>query len=114
MKLEQKNIIQAIVIGANRYISARGSAMYLTALESYEDDEQNSMGEYALQHRCEYEDWHWFEKNRPSYSSPVVVTAEGKFEMFAGNKQLSITKIISVEPYKQQSQSKPAAVAASK
>lgn len=104
--LEQKNIIQAVAIGANRYVSARGSAMYITCLESYDgDDPANEMGEYALQHRCQYEDWQYFEKIRPSFNNPALVTAEGKFEVFAGQKQLTITKVISVEPYKKSASS---------
>ena len=39
-------------------------------------------------------------KNKPTFGTPMVVTAEGKFEVFAGNKQFSVSKIVDVQPYK--------------
>lgn len=97
--LEQKSIIKQVCVGVNRYQSQRGSAMYINCLESYPNEDQNSLGEYAVQHRCDYDDFKHFDQHKPSFSHPVVVTCEGKFEVFAGTKQFSVTSIIKVEPY---------------
>jgi len=100
LELQATSIIKQVCIGANRYTSARGQAMYINCLESYQVDD-NSIGEYAVQHRCSFDDFKFFEgKNKPSFSTPMVVTAEGKFEVFAGTKQFSISSIVSVTPYK--------------
>lgn len=99
--LEQVSIIKQVCIGTQRYSSAKSKAMYINCLESYPNEDENALGEYAVQHRCDYDDYKYFEKNQPSFTQPMLVTAEGKFEVFAGNKQFSVSKIVSVEPYKQ-------------
>lgn len=99
MLLETVSTIKQVCIGVNRYSSARAQAMFINCLESYPEDEQNSIGQYQVSHRCSYEDFSHFEKNRPSFFNPMVVTAEGKFEMFAGDKVFTVTRIVSVEPY---------------
>ena len=109
--IEQTSIIKQVCIGANRYQSRNGSAMYINCLESYDDTDSDSLGEYAVQHRCDYDDFSKFEKNPPSFFNPVVVTAEGKFEVFAGNKQFTVEKIVSVEPYKSSKPSGPGSTA---
>jgi len=102
--LEQVSTIKQVCIGVNRYQSSRGSAMYINCLESYPNDDTNSFGEYAVQHRCDYDDYSKFEGNKnPSFFNPMVVTAEGKFEVFAGNKQFTVERIVSVEPFKRSS-----------
>ncbi len=110
--IENVSIIKQVCIGVNRYSSQRGQAMYINCLESYLDDD-NSFGEYSVQHRCSYDDFKHFEgvKN-PSFHTPMLVTAEGKFEVFAGNKQFTVSRIVSVEPFKQLS--KPATSSATK
>jgi len=96
---EQKSIIKQVCIGANRYVSARGKAMYINCLESYPSDDDNSLGQYAVQHRCEYDDYNLFlNGKKPSFDNPMIVTCEGKFEVFAGNKQFTVEKIIDVQP----------------
>lgn len=100
MLLEQVSTIKQVCIGVNRYSSARSKAMFINCLESYPSDDENSMGQYSVPHRCAYDDYSHFEHNKPSFFNPMVVTAEGKFDMFAGNKVFTISKIVSVEPYK--------------
>lgn len=99
--LETTSTIKQVCIGVNRYQSARGSAMYINCLESYPDEDSDSLGEYQVQHRCSYDDFKVFEGRQPNFFNPMIVTAEGKFEVFAGTKQFTVTKLISVEPYKQ-------------
>lgn len=98
--LETVSVIKQVCIGVNRYSSPKSQAMYINCLESYPDDDQNSKGEYAVQHRCDYDDFSHFEKNQPTFQSPQVVTAEGSFQMFAGNKQFTVSRIVHVELYK--------------
>lgn len=99
--IEQKSIIKQVCIGANRYVSARGKAMYINCLESYPNDDDNAFGEYSVQHRCNYDDYNMFlDGKKPSFDNPQIVTCEGKFEVFAGNKQFSVEKIIDVQPFK--------------
>ena len=99
--IPQVSTIKQVCVGVNRYKSARTEAMYINCLESYEDGLEDSLGEYGVQHRCSYDDYKYFEgAHKPSFLTPMLVTAEGKFEVFASNKQFSVSRIVKVEPFK--------------
>lgn len=104
MALLQENssvTVKKVCFGRNRYISRNGSkAMYLNCLDSYQDDDENSNGEFAIQFRVDYDEWSKFGDLRPSYQDPVVVTMSGQFVMFAGDQQFQPDEILSVKPFK--------------
>lgn len=99
---ESSNVtVTKVCIGRNRYISRNGSkAMYLTCLDSYDDDDENSSGEFAIQFRCDYDEWVKFGDLVPAFDTPLVVTMSGQFVMFAGDQQFQPDEILSVKPFK--------------
>lgn len=90
--------VKKVCIGANRYSSQRGKAMYINCVDSYPDHEDSS-GEFPIQFRCQYDEFALFANHKPSLLKPVVVIMEGQFVSFAGNQQFQPSKIISVAPF---------------
>jgi len=108
--LENTSLIaKKVCIGVNRYSSARGKAAYMNVLESYPVGD-DSHGQFMAQLRISYDEYSLFVKHQPSFQTPVIVTMEGRMQVFAGQQSLAVDKVISVEPYI----SKPAATVTAK
>jgi hypothetical protein len=109
--LENTSLLaKKVCIGVNRYSSARGKAAYMNCVDSYQDNE-DSMGQFQAQLRIGYDEYTLFQQHKPSVINPVVVTFEGRMQVFAGQQSMACDKVIKVEPYKSQpaNLSKPSA-----
>jgi len=92
-------LARKVCIGVNRYSSARGKAAYMNCLDSYQDNE-DSFGQFQVQLRINYDEFTLFVEHQPSVLNPVVVTMEGRLQVFAGQQSFACDKVISVEPFK--------------
>jgi len=105
--LENTSLLaRKVCIGTNRYSSARGKAAYINCLDSYPEGE-DSYGQFQAQIRINYDEFALFTPHKPSLLNPVIVTMEGRLQVFAGQQSFACDKVVKVEPYK------PAAAAAS-
>ncbi|MDO9141753.1 MAG: hypothetical protein Q7U38_15650 [Methylobacter sp.] len=92
-------LARKVCIGVNRYSSARGKAAYMNCLDSYQDNE-DSFGQFQVQLRISYDEFMLFAEHKPSVLNPVVVTMEGRLQVFAGQQSFACDKVINVEPFK--------------
>jgi hypothetical protein len=100
--LENTSLLaRKVCIGANRYSSARGKAAYINCLDSYPDNE-DSFGQFQAQLRISYDEFSLLSPHKPSLLNPVIVTMEGRLQVFAGQQSFACDKVIKVELYKPQ------------
>jgi len=98
--LENTSLIaKKVCIGVNRYSSARGKAAYINCLDSYPAGD-DSFGQFQAQLRIDNDEFAQFVPFKPSVLNPVVVTMEGRLQVFAGQQSFACDKVIKVEPYK--------------
>ncbi len=99
--LENTSLLaRKVCIGANRYSSARGKAAYMNCLDSYPEND-DSFGQFQAQLRISYDEFSLLAPHNPSVLNPVIVTMEGRLQVFAGQQSFACDKVISVEPFKQ-------------
>lgn len=97
--LENTSLLaRKVCIGINRYSSVRGKAAYINCLDSYPQGE-DSFGQFQAQLRIEYDEFALFAPLKPSVLNPVVVTMEGRLQVFAGQQSFACDKVVKVEPY---------------
>lgn len=100
--LENTSLLaRKVCIGVNRYSSARGKAAYINCLDSYPEGD-DSFGQFQAQLRIDYDEFAQFVPHKPSVLNPVIVTMEGRLQVFAGQQSFACDKVIKVEPYKPQ------------
>ncbi len=98
--LENTSLIaKKLCIGVNRYSSARGKAAYINCVDSYPAGD-DSFGQFQAQLRIEYDEFSLFAPHKPSVLAPVIVTMEGRLQVFAGQQSFACDKVLKVEPYK--------------
>lgn len=98
--LENTSLLaRKVCIGINRYSSARGKAAYINCVDSYPEGD-DSYGQFQAQIRIDYDEFAQFAPHKPSLLSPVIVTMEGRLQVFAGQQSFACDKVVKVEPYK--------------
>jgi hypothetical protein len=80
----------------------------MNCLDSYPENE-DSFGQFQAQIRISYDEFSLLAPHKPSVLNPVIVTMEGRLQVFAGQQSFACDKVIKVEPYKVAAPAKAAA-----